>query len=160
MFFMPAYVSGQGTVSVKIARLNPRNPAVSLPTVMSDILMYDSQSGVLLAEVPGESLTAIRTAASSAVATDLLARRHVECLGLFGTGRQAEAHVPAIQQVRDISRVVVYSRDNDRREAFARDISRNHKVKAFVASSPEEVVKESDLIVTATTSHTHYSREN
>jgi ornithine cyclodeaminase/alanine dehydrogenase-like protein (mu-crystallin family) len=121
---------------------------------MSDILVYDSQSGVLLAEVPGESLTAIRTAASSAVATDLLARRHVECLGLFGTGRQAEAHVPAIQQVRDISRVVVYSRDKDRREAFARDISRNHKVEAFVASSPEEVVKESDLIVTATTSHT------
>jgi ornithine cyclodeaminase/alanine dehydrogenase-like protein (mu-crystallin family) len=154
MFFMPAYVSGQKTVSVKIARLNPRNPTVSLPTVMSDILVYDSQSGVLLAEVPGESLTAIRTAASSAVATDLLARRHVECLGLFGTGRQAEAHVPAIQQVRDISRVVVYSRDKDRREAFARDISRNHKVEAFVASSPEEVVKESDLIVTATTSHT------
>jgi len=154
LFFMPAYVSGQRTVSVKIARLNPRNSTVSLPTVMSDILVYDSQSGVLLAEIPGESLTAIRTAASSAVATDILARRRVECLGLLGTGRQAEAHVPAIQQVRDIPRVVIYSRDKNRRKAFARNISRDNKVEAMAASSPEEVVKESDLIVTATTSHT------
>ena len=154
MFFMPAYVSGQRTVSVKIARLNSRNPAVSLPTVMSDVLVYDSQSGVLLAEIPGESLTAIRTAASSAVATDVLARRDVECLGLLGAGRQAEAHVPAIQHVRDISRVVVYSRDKGRREAFAREILRHYKVDALAADSPEEVVKESDLLVTATTSHT------
>ena len=154
MFFMPAYVSGQRTVSVKIARLNPRNPEVSLPTVMSDILVYDSQSGVLLAEIPGESLTAIRTAASSAVATDILARRDVECLGLLGAGRQAEAHVPAIQHVRDISRVAVYSRDKGRREVFAREISRHYKVDALAADSPEEVVKESGLLVTATTSHT------
>jgi len=153
MFFMPAYVSGQRTVSVKIARLNPRNSAASLPTVMSDILVYDSQSGVLFAEIPGESLTAIRTAASSAVATDVLARRRVECLGLLGAGRQAEAHVPAIQQVRDISRVIIYSRDRGRREAFARDISRDNNIEASAANSPEEVVIESDVIVTATTSH-------
>jgi len=154
MFFMPAYIFGQRTVSVKIARLNARNSAVSLPTVMSDILVYDSQSGVLLAEIPGESLTAIRTAASSAVATDVLARRDVKCLGLLGAGRQSEAHVPAIQQVRDISRVVVYSRDKARWEAFAREISRDCNVEALAANSPEEAVKESDLLVTATTSHT------
>jgi ornithine cyclodeaminase/alanine dehydrogenase-like protein (mu-crystallin family) len=121
---------------------------------MSDILVYDSRSGVLLAEIPGESLTAIRTAASSAVATDVLARRDVKSLGLLGTGRQAEAHVPAIQQVRDISRVVVYSRDKGRREAFARQISRDYEVETLPADSPEQVVKQSDLIVTATTSHT------
>ena len=154
MFFMPAYVFGQRTVSVKIARLNAKNSAVSLPTVMSDVLVYDSQSGVLQAEIQGESLTAIRTAASSAVATDVLARRDVECLGVLGTGRQAEAHVPAIQLVRDISRVVVYSRDKSRREAFAREISRDREVEALPANSPEEVVKESNLLVTATTSRT------
>src|SRR3989441_224981 len=154
MFFMPAYVSGQRTVSVKIARLNAKNSAVSLPTVMSDVFVYDSQSGVLLAEIPGESLTAIRTAASSAVATDVLARRDVESLGLFGAGHQAEAHLPAIQQVRDISRVVVYSRGKGRRETFAREISRDCNVEALAANSPEEVVTKSDLLVTATTSHT------
>ena len=154
MFFMPAHVFGQRTVSVKIARLNAKNSAVSLPTVMSDVLVYDSQSGVLLAEIPGGSLTAIRTAASSAVATDVLARRDVECLGLLGAGRQAEAHVPAIQLVRDISRVVVYSGDKGRREAFARQISRDCKVEASAASSPEKVVKEAGLLVTATTSRT------
>jgi ornithine cyclodeaminase/alanine dehydrogenase-like protein (mu-crystallin family) len=121
---------------------------------MSDILVYDSRSGVLLAEIPGETLTAIRTAASSAVATNVLAHRDVRSLGLLGTGRQAEAHVPAIQQVRDISRVVVYSRDKGRREAFARQVSRDCKVETLPADSPEEVLKESDVLVTATTSHT------
>jgi len=154
MFFMPAHISGQRTVSIKIARVNPDNPARSLPTVMSDILVYDSRSGALVAEIPGESLTAIRTAASSAVATDVLAQGDVESLGLLGTGRQAEAHVPAIQQVRDISRVVVYSRDKGRREAFARQISRDCKIETLSADSPEELVKESDVLVTATTSRT------
>ncbi len=154
MFFMPAHIVGQRTVSIKIVRLNAKNPAVSLPTVMSDVLVYGSQSGVLLAEIPGESLTAIRTAASSAVATDILARRDGECLGVLGAGRQAEAHVPAIQQVRSISRVVAYSRDRGRREAFAKQISQDREVEATPVNSPEEVVKESDLLVTATTSHT------
>jgi ornithine cyclodeaminase/alanine dehydrogenase-like protein (mu-crystallin family) len=154
MFFMPAHVLGQRTVSIKIARLNTKNPAISLPTVLSDILVYDSQSGVLQAEIPAESLTAIRTAASSAVATDVLARRDVECLGLLGAGRQAEAHIHAIQQVRDISRAVVYSRDRTRREAFAKRISRDCEVETLPADSPENVVKESDLLVTATTSRT------
>jgi ornithine cyclodeaminase/alanine dehydrogenase-like protein (mu-crystallin family) len=153
MFFMPAHVSGQATVSIKIARVNPDNPGRSLPTVMSDILVYDSRSGVLLAEIPGESFTAIRTAASSAVATDVLARRDAKCLGLLGTGRQAEAHVPAIQQVRNITRVIVYSRDKGRREAFARQILRDCEVETLSTDSPEEVVKESDVLVTATTSH-------
>jgi alanine dehydrogenase len=154
MFFMPAHVSGQATVSIKIARVNRDNPGRSLPTVMSDILVYDSRSGVLLAEIPGESFTAIRTAASSAVATDVLARRDAKCLGLLGTGRQAEAHVPAIRQVRNINRVIVYSRERARREAFAKQISRDYEVETLPADSPEQVVKQSDLIVTATTSHT------
>jgi alanine dehydrogenase len=154
MFFMPAHVFEQRTVSIKIARVNSDNSARSLPTVMSDVFVYDSRSGVLLAEIPGEWLTAIRTAASSAVATDVLARRDVKSLGLLGSGRQAAAHVPAIQQVRDISRVVVYSRDKGRREAFARQISRDCKVETLPADSPDEVVKESDVLVTATTSRT------
>jgi ornithine cyclodeaminase/alanine dehydrogenase-like protein (mu-crystallin family) len=143
-----------GGASIKIARLNPDNATMSLPTVMSDIQVYDASSGIKLAEIEAESLTAIRTAASSAVATDALARRDAECVGLFGTGRQAEAHVPAIQQVRDISRVIVYSRHKGRREAFAKQISRDCEVDTVPSNSPEEVVKESDLLLTATTSQT------
>lgn len=153
MFFMPAHVLGQRTVSVKVARLNPDNATRSLPTVMSDIYVYDSRSGVMLAQIEAENLTAIRTAASSAVATDILARTDAESVGLFGAGRQAEAHVPAIQQVRDISRVIVYSRHKGRREAFAKQISRDCEVDTVPSNSPEEVVRESDLLVTATTSH-------
>src|SRR4029077_4756351 len=82
MFLMSAHVLGQRTMSVKIARVNAENPALSLPTVMSDVLVYDSRTGALKAEIPAEALTAIRTAASSALATDVLARKDVECLGM------------------------------------------------------------------------------
>jgi ornithine cyclodeaminase/alanine dehydrogenase-like protein (mu-crystallin family) len=156
MFLMPAHVLGQRTMSVKIARVNEKNPTLSLPTVMSDVFVYDSRSGALKAEIPGEALTAIRTAASSALATDVLARKDVECLGMLGTGRQAEAHVPAIQQVRDISRVIVYSRNKSKREAFAKQISRDHEVETLPADSPARVVNESDVLVTATTSRTPF----
>ena len=94
MFFMPARVSGQRTVSIKIARVNPDNPARSLPTVMSDILVYDSRSGVLLAEIPGESLTAIRTAASSAVATDVSSAKRCEKPRIAGYGSSGRSSRP------------------------------------------------------------------
>src|SRR5216117_1258203 len=83
MFFMPGHVYGQGSVAVKVARVNAGNPRVSLPTVLLTIYAYDATTGVQVAEVEGEWLTAARMAASTAVATDVLASKSVrvlECL--------------------------------------------------------------------------------
>ena len=154
MFFMPGYVYGQGSVAVKVARVNAGNPKVSLPTVLLTIYAYDATTGVQVAEVEGEWLTAVRTAASTAVATDILASKSVRVLGVFGTGMEATTHVPMLMLVRDFDRILVYSRDKGRRELFAEKTARDHEIPVVAADSPGRVAKESDVILTATTSDT------
>ena len=154
MFFMPAHVNGQRNVIVKVARVNAENPRLSLPTVLLSIYAYDADTGVQVAEVEGEWLTAVRTAASTAVATDLLAKKNVRVLGVFGSGVQARAHIPALTLVRGFDRVLVCSRDWKRAESFAQEMSREGKAKVETARTPDQVARESDVIVTATTSET------
>jgi len=154
MFFMPGHVYGQGSVAVKVARVNAANPKVSLPTVLLTIYAYDATTGVQVAEVEGEWLTAVRTAASTAVATDILASKSVRVLGVFGTGMEATTHVPILMLVRDFDRILVYSRDKGRRELFAEKTARDHEIPVVAADSPGRVAKESDVILTATTSET------
>ena len=154
MFFMPGHVYGQGSVAVKVARVNAGNPKVSLPTVLLTIYAYDATTGLQVAEVEGEWLTAVRTAASTAVATDILARKSVRVLGIFGTGMEATTHIPMLMLVRDFDKILVYSRDKRRRKSFAEKMSRDHGITVVAADSPERVARESDVIVTATTSDT------
>ncbi len=152
VFAMPAYVLGHKTVSVKVARLNPENPGRLFPSVMATIYVYDSITGHELAQVQADSLTALRTAASSAVATDLLAGKSCETLGIIGTGRQASAHVPAMLEVRKFSRILAYSRDPAHRNAFAANIGKTYSVQAEPADTPEKVVESSEVLVLATNS--------
>ena len=152
VFTMPAHILGERTVSVKIARLNTGNPNTSLPSVLATIYVYSSLTGEELARVEAETLTAMRTAASTAVATDLLARRDCKTLGVIGTGRQADAHLPAMMMVRKFSRILVYSRNKTRRKDFAENASSKLSTPVEPASSPEEVVVSSDVVVLATNS--------
>lgn len=154
MFFMPGYVHGRKYVMMKAARMNPENPRQSLPTIMSTVYVYDSQTGMQAAEVEAELLTMIRTAASTAVATDLLARRDVKTLGIFGSGREARAHIAALLEVRNFERVLIYSRNLERRELFAKEMTDRHGVPVKAACSAEEAARKSDVIVTTTTSDT------
>ena len=154
VFFMPAYILGQRMVSIKVARANPKNPAQSLPTVMLTLYVYDSRTGAELAQIEAEALTAIRTAASTAVATDLLARGDAGTLGVVGSGREAGAHIEAIREVRHLSRILIYSRNRKRREAFASEVEATRGIQTIATESPEELAEESDIIVTATTSET------
>ncbi len=154
LYCMPSHVTGLKTITVKIARFNPNNPERSLPSVMAKVHMYDASTGHEVAEVEAENLTVLRTAASSAVATNLLAREDSTTLGIFGTGRQAEAHIPAIREIRDIQQVLVYSRNIASREAFAKNAARTYQIGVKAAASPEEVLADSDILVLATNSKT------
>jgi ornithine cyclodeaminase len=149
-YFMPAHVLGLGTVSVKIVSVNPRNPESSLPSTTATITVLDSKTGQELARIEADNLTAIRTAASSALATKILARKDADTLGIFGTGKQAQAHLRAILESRNVSRVLVYSRSKSHRNAFVRRSSRASEVPVKVAGSAGEVVRKSDVLVLAT----------
>ncbi|WP_337187078.1 ornithine cyclodeaminase family protein [Phenylobacterium sp.] len=83
------------------------------------VVLFDGGSGAPVALADAGEVTAIRTAAASAVATDALARKDARVLAIVGTGRQAEAHIAALRQVRDFDEVRVWGRDPARTAAFA-----------------------------------------
>ncbi len=149
---MPAHVIGLRTVSVKVVSVKPGNGNRSVPSTSATIYVFDSKTGSPLARIEGENLTAIRTAASSALATDILALKEPDTLGIIGTGKQARAHVPAIVEVRNVSRVLVYSRSKAHRAAFVRSVSKNTNIPVSAAISVEEVARKSDVLVLATSS--------
>ncbi len=151
-YFMPAHVLGLRTVTVKVVSVRSGNGNKSLPSTSATIYVFDSKTGYALARIEGDTLTAIRTAASSALATDILALKEVDTLGVIGTGKQAQAHVPAILEVRKVSRVLVYSRSKAHRAAFVRRVSKNTSIPVSAATSAEEVARKSDVLVLATSS--------
>jgi ornithine cyclodeaminase/alanine dehydrogenase-like protein (mu-crystallin family) len=154
VYCMPGYISGRATVAVKIARANMSNPGVSIPTVTARVHVYNSKTGEELVQIEAETLTALRTAASSAVATDLLANKDACSLGIFGTGRQAAAHVDSIMTVRRIEKVLVYSRNKDRRTAFAKQVEEETEIPTVASDSQRRVLDDSQILVLATNSVT------
>src|SRR5712692_5217479 len=151
-YFMPAHVFGLRTVTVKVVSVKPRNSNDSLPSTSATIYVFDSKTGSELTRIAGDNLTAIRTAASSALATDILALKEIETLGIIGTGKQAQAHAPALLEVRNVSEVLVYSRSKAHRATFVRSVSKKIRVSVTAATSAEEVARKSDVLVLATSS--------
>lgn len=141
-----------GALGAKIVSIFPDNPARGLPRVTSFYLLCDYQTGVPLAVLDGTYLTAVRTAAGSAVATRLLAREDATTLGVFGTGVQARFHVRAIRRVRPLSRVLVAGTSRAKEAEFARWIAESEGLDAEPA--PPEVASAADIVTTCTTSPT------
>ena len=154
MYFMPGYIHGQRTVAIKAARVNSDNSKVSLPTVLVTVYAFNSTTGVQVAQIEADWLTAVRTAASTAVATDLLARKKVQVLGVFGSGIEARSHILALRLVRDFETVLVYSTTAVKREAFAKQMSEETGLQVQAVESPDYVAAEADVVLTATTSST------
>ena len=103
----------------KVISLRFDNPAKGLPAVQGYVSLFDHETGRPVALIEGASVTAIRTAAASGLATRELARQGARTHGIFGTGVQAVTHIDAIACVRDIRKVVVWGRDADKARRFA-----------------------------------------
>src|SRR5262245_5640080 len=108
---MPAALHPQGVFGVKALSVFHANEGTPFDSHQGAVLLFESTNGRLLAIVDATSVTAIRTAAVSAVATKLLAREDAATLALVGTGVQAHTHLAALREVRAIRRVRVWSRD-------------------------------------------------
>ena len=126
------------------------------------IVLYDSAEGELKGIIVGEitcaelpdniAVTGLRTAATSAVGTDLLARPDATSLGLFGAAGQAKNHLLALMQVRKLKKVKVYSRNPDNRRKFAEEMAPLTQLDIEPVGSAEEAVRGVDIILTATNS--------
>src|SRR2546428_427215 len=105
---MPAYLPSAGALTTKLVSLFPRN--TDRPTHQAVIVVFDPAHGTPVALMDGEAITAARTAAGSALATDLLARRDARVLAVLGTGVQARAHLRAVPRVRAFAEIRVAGR--------------------------------------------------
>jgi ornithine cyclodeaminase/alanine dehydrogenase-like protein (mu-crystallin family) len=149
---MPAYVAPLHVVAVKTITVFHGNEGTPFDSHQGAILLFDDAHGRLLAVVDATSVTAIRTAAASAVATRLLAREDAAELALVGTGVQARTHLEAMLLVRPIRRVRVSSRDAGRARRFADDAALRHGVPVEVAPSVRAAVDGADIVCTVTSS--------
>jgi len=136
------------------------NGALGLPTIQGTILLFDASNGVPLASMDSMSVTALRTAAASAVAAKYLARSQCACLLVCGCGAQSAAQLRALLCVRTPAQILAHDQDPAKAERFAR-LMGEETGRAIVAfrDLPAAVAR-SDLIVTCTTARRYIiSRE-
>jgi ornithine cyclodeaminase len=145
---MPAYLPTAGALTTKLVSLFPRN--TDRPTHQAVIIAFDAATGTPIALLDGEAITAARTAAASALATDLLAREKVYRLVVIGTGVQARAHLRAVSRVRPFGSISVVGRDLEKAKELAVEFGggRGREVGAYV--SIEQAVREADVICACT----------
>jgi ornithine cyclodeaminase len=124
----------------------PGNPARGLDTHQGTVTLFDGATGVPTAILDASAVTAVRTAAVSAVATRTLARDDARVLAILGAGVQGKAHLQALVGVRGFEDVRVYSPT----EAHARAVAAAGDGLARVVSSAEDAVRGADVVVTAT----------
>jgi alanine dehydrogenase len=139
---MPAYLQSSGALATKLVSLFPRN--TDRPTHQAVIVVFDADNGSPLALMDGEAITAARTAAGSALATDLLARKDPYRLVVIGTGVQARAHLRAVSRVRQFGSISVAGRDEEKAKALAKELG------ASAYADIEQAVREADVICACT----------
>lgn len=150
---MPGAMGAHAVFGAKLISVFHDNFAKGIQSHQGVVVLFDPESGAPVCVVHAGEITAIRTAAASAVATDVLARKESRRLALLGYGEQAESHAKAIQKVRDLESVVVWGRSMDRARAFAERMQPQLAVPVSAAASVREAVADADIICTLTSAH-------
>jgi ornithine cyclodeaminase/alanine dehydrogenase-like protein (mu-crystallin family) len=144
---MPAHRAGDTPLySLKTVAVFPDNPTRGLDAHQGTVTLFDGETGEVRVLMNASAITAIRTAAVSAVATRLLAREDARVLGMLGAGVQARSHLEALRLVRDFDRVRIYSRTREHAQRLSDDAG------AEAVDAAEEAVRDADVVVTATSS--------
>ena len=150
---MSAYRSGEGgAFGLKAICVFPGNPAQGKDAHQGAVTLFDRETGELLALMNASEITAIRTAAVSAVATRLLARADASVLAIIGAGVQARTHLAALACVRDIKRVRVAARTFEHSRKLVEEMQPQFTFPIEAVDTNEEAVRGADLVVTATSS--------
>lgn len=149
---MPAALSNPPLVGLKLVTIFPGNHGTELDAHQGYVMLFDPDRGFPVALVDGSEITSIRTAAVSALATRHLANPDAGDLALIGAGIQARSHLRAIQEVRQLRRVRVFSRQKPHRETFAREMSVLAAVDIEVVDNAQDALIDADIVCTTTSS--------
>ncbi|HYC52224.1 MAG TPA: ornithine cyclodeaminase family protein [Gemmatimonadaceae bacterium] len=149
---MPTYSADLGASAAKLITVYPENHGTALDSHQGMVALFDGTNGSPLAIMDAASITAIRTAAVSAVATKLLARPESRTLAILGAGVQGRSHVDAMLAVRKVERVILWSRTSAHARSLMDDVSAAHDTRFEVAASVEAAVCDADVVCTVTAS--------
>ncbi|MFQ5495120.1 MAG: ornithine cyclodeaminase family protein [Phycisphaerae bacterium] len=149
---MPSYWQSAGIVGLKAVTFFPGNEGSELDSHQGAVLLFEAERGRLLAMVDATSITAIRTAAVSAVATKVLARPDAATLAIIGSGVQAAAHLEAMCIARPISSVRVFGKSPKRTRAFADRHGKRCNLPIAAVQSVQQAVSGADIVCTTTSS--------
>ena len=147
---MPAYLAEPPCTGLKVVTVMPGNHGTPYDSHQGLVLLFELEHGCPVALVEGSSVTAVRTAAVSGVATERLARSDASTLAILGSGVQARTHLQAMLVARNLTEVRVWSRTEAHARAFAEAQSQAHGLEIRVAGSAREAVEGADLICTTT----------
>jgi ornithine cyclodeaminase/alanine dehydrogenase-like protein (mu-crystallin family) len=149
---MPGYLGEPRSFGLKVVTVMPGNHGTPYDSHQGVVMLFGLEHGEPLAILDATAITAIRTAAASAAATDALARTDAGDLALIGSGAQARTHLRAMRAVRPLRRVRVWSRSRENAERLAREEGGGAGVRIEVSATGEEAVRGADLICTTTAS--------
>ncbi len=147
---MPAFSPSLGMLTTKLVSLFPRNADTDTPTHQAVIVAFDPSNGKPIAVMDGTYMTAVRTAAASALSTRLLAREDASVLAILGTGVQAAAHARAIPRVRNITEIRFAGRNLSKAEALASQIGIELGIQTRASGSFEEAQGGAEIVCATT----------
>jgi ornithine cyclodeaminase/alanine dehydrogenase-like protein (mu-crystallin family) len=145
---MPGAID-EGPFGAKLLSIFP-NRGGDVPSHRGVVVLFHPESGAPACLIEAGELTAIRTAAASAAATDALARPDASRLAIIGTGEQAWHHIKAIRHIRKLSEVVIWGRSNAKSQAISRRAIDELGLSARSEISLEAAVSEAHIICTVT----------
>ncbi len=147
---MPGAMGAHAPFGAKLISVFHENFARGIQSHQGLVILFDPETGAPVCVVHAGEITAIRTAAASAVATGALARKDARHLAILGYGEQAGTHARAIRKVRDLESIVVWGRSPERAHAFAETMEAELAIPVRAAKDVREAVAEANIICTVT----------
>jgi len=147
---MPGAMGSHAVFGAKLISVFQDNWSRGIQSHQGLVILFDPESGAPVCVVHAGEITAIRTAAASAVATDALARKDARRLALLGYGEQAKTHARTISKVRSLESIHVWGRSLDRSLAFAQKMQAELGIPVASAPTAAEAVAQADIICTLT----------
>jgi alanine dehydrogenase len=145
-----------GNAEYFVSKTNANYPGntsrCGLPTIQGTIVVHDAANGAPLAVMDSIEITAMRTAAASAVAAKYLARESAGSLAIIGCGLQGTHHLRALALVRQVRSVTLFDVSEKASQALANRVTQDSGMAVRIASSPADAAHAADLVVTCTTS--------
>ena len=149
---MPGHAAKLDVMGIKVITVFHTNSESGLPSHQGIVILFDAKNGQPLMLFDALEITAIRTAAASAVATKLLSRDNSSILAIIGSGEQAKRHIEAMLVVRNIKQINIWSRSEKNAKHLVNELSAEYNIPVHMKKNVQQAVEHADIICTVTAS--------